>query len=168
VDWQRRYGASAPAWRSYERANVPLRLAIEREIEAFNLYADAAKGVGNTVLRKALEEMSEQERGHRVKLEAVLAGNVRWAVRMAKAQPVTDLRLSDHLVGGSVEPNAAYQDILLFAAKREKAAYDFYTTMAGLLDDVLVQNVFTMLANEELKHKNRLEKMYEDEVYQEF
>jgi rubrerythrin len=145
-----------------------LKTAIEREIEAFNLYSDAAKGASNAPLRKALEEMAEQERGHRIKLENILAGNVRWAVRVAKTQPATDLRLSDHLEGGSLEPNAGYQDILLFAAKREKAACDFYRGMAELVDDALIQNIFEMLANEELKHKNRLERLYEDEVYQEF
>jgi rubrerythrin len=72
-----------------------LKTAIEREIEASNLYSDAAKGTTNTPLRKALEEMAEQERGHRIKLENILAGNVRWAVRVAKTQPATDLRLSD-------------------------------------------------------------------------
>jgi rubrerythrin len=68
----------------------------------------------------------------------------------------------------TLEPNAGYQDILLFAAKREKAAHDFYRTMAELVDDALIHNIFQMLANEEMKHKNRLERMYEDEVYQEF
>jgi len=149
-------------------AEEVLKLAIQREIEAFNLYTGAAQGVSHADMRKTLLEMAEQERGHRIKLENILAGNVRWAVRMSRAQPVADLRLSDHLEGGSVEPNASYQDILLFAAKREKAAYDFYKAMTELIDDVLSANVFEMLANEELKHKSRLEKMYEDEVYQEF
>jgi rubrerythrin len=145
-----------------------LETAVQREIEAFNLYSDAAQGTNNGPLRNALLEMAEQERGHRVKLENIAAGNVRWAVRMAKTQAVTDLRLSDHLEGGSLEPNANYHDILLFAAKREKAAFDFYKAMAEIVDDTLIQNIFEMLANEELKHKNRLERMYEDEVYQEF
>lgn len=149
-------------------AEEVLKLAIQREIEAFNLYADAARGIAHAAMRKTLEEMAEQERGHRIKLENILAGNVRWAVRLSRTQPVTDLRLSDHLVGGSLEPNAGYQDVLLFAAKREKAAYEFYKAMTELIDDSLIANVFEMLANEELKHKSRLEKLYEEEVYQEF
>lgn len=145
-----------------------ITLAIEREIEAFNLYSDAAKGTDNSAVRKAMEEMAEQERGHRVKLENVLAGNVRWAIRRARAEPVADLRLSDHLEGGSLDPKADYQDILLFAAKREKAAFEFYKAMAEMVDDPLLQNVFEMLASEEMKHKNRLEKIYEEVVYQDF
>lgn len=149
-------------------AEEVVKLAIQREIEAFNLYTAAARNLPHGDMRKTLEEMADQERGHRIKLENILAGNIRWAVRMSRAQPVADLRLSDHLEGGSVEPNASYQDILLFAAKREKAAYEFYKAMVELVDDTLIANVFAMLANEELQHKNRLEKIYEDEVYQEF
>lgn len=145
-----------------------LQTAIKREIEAFELYHNAAQGLADAHQRDVLLEMAEQERGHRVKLENILAGNVRWAVRAAKAQPVTDLRLTDQLVGGSIEAGADYQDILLFAAKREKAASEFYQAMAEMVDDILLQNLFVMLANEELRHKNRLEMMYEDLVYQEF
>jgi rubrerythrin len=115
-----------------------------------------------------MEEMAEQERGHRIKLENIAAGNVRWAIRRSRTERVTDLRLSDHLEGGSLDPNADYQDILLFAAKREKAAHEFYKAMTEMLDDPLIQNVFEMLAAEEMKHKNRLEKIYEEVVYQDF
>ena len=145
-----------------------LKLAIEREIEAFNLYSNAAKSTNNSAIRKAMEEMAEQERGHRIKLENIAAGNVRWAIRRSRTEQVTDLRLSDHLEGGSLDPGADYQDILLFAAKREKAAHEFYEAMTEMLDDPLIQNVFQMLAAEELKHKNRLEKIYEEVVYQDF
>jgi rubrerythrin len=145
-----------------------LKLAIQREIEAFDLYTAAARGVAHADMRKTLEEMAEQERGHRIKLENILAGNIRWAVRLSRTQPAADMRLSDHLEGGSLEPNASYQDVLLFAAQREKVAYEFYQAMTDLVDDTLIANVFGMLANEELKHKSRLEKLYEEEVYQEF
>ncbi len=145
-----------------------LDLAIQREIEAYELYYDAAQNIDNPAIRQTMLDMADQERGHRVKLENIKSGNVRWAVRRSKAEPVTDLRLSDHLTAGSLDPKADYQDILLYAAKREKAAYDFYKAMVEMVDDVLVQNVFEMLASEELRHKNRLEKIYEEVVYQDF
>lgn len=148
--------------------NEVLDLAIQREIEAFELYQGAAQNIDNSAIRQSMLDMAEQERGHRIKLENVKSGNVRWAVRRSRAEPVTDLRLSDHLTAGSLDPKADYQDILLYAAKREKAAYEFYKTMAGMMDDVLIQNVFEMLAAEELRHKNRLEKIYEEVVYQDF
>lgn len=145
-----------------------IRRAIELELEAETLYVDAAATVKDDVVSQRLHEMAEQEHRHKVKLEEVLAGNVRWAIRRSKAEPVTDLRLSDHLVGGSLDPNADYQDVLLFAAHREKTAHEFYKAMSEMIGDKLIQNLFEMLADEELRHKYVLEKTYEEVVYKDF
>lgn len=145
-----------------------LKRAIEMELQAYNLYTGAAAKTENDPIRQRLLELAEQEKGHKAKLEDVLAGNVRWALRRSKAEPVTDMRLSDHLDGGSLDPDADYQDVLLFAARRERAAHEFYKAMAEKVDDRLVQDVFEMLATEELRHKYLLEKTYEEVVYQDF
>ena len=145
-----------------------LKRAIEIEVQAYNLYTGAAAKTDNDPIRQRLLELAEQEKGHKAKLEDVLAGNVRWALRRSKAEPVTDMRLSDHLDGGSLDPDADYQDVLLFAARRERAAHEFYKAMAEKVDDRLVQDVFEMLATEELRHKYLLEKTYEEVVYQDF
>lgn len=152
----------------FNSIDAVLKRAIQLEDEAMTLYSSAAQTVKDDAVRQRLEEMAEQERGHKSKLEDVLAGNVRWAIRRSKAEPVIDLRLSDHLVGGSLEPNADYQDVLLFAARREKAAHDFYKAMGEMIDDKLTQNLFEMLAQEELRHKYVLEKTYEEVVYKDF
>ena len=76
------------------------------------------------------------------------------------------------------------EEVLKTGIEREIEAFNLYSgaakgtnstplrkaleEMAELVDDALIQNIFQMLANEEMKHKNRLERMYEDEVYQEF
>ena len=145
-----------------------IKRAIQLEIEAEAMYTNAAASVKDDAVRQRLQEMAAQERGHKTKLEDVLTGNVRWAIRRSKAEPVTDLRLSDHLTGGSLDPNADYQDVLLFAARREKTAYEFYKTMAEMVEDKLTQNLFELLATEEMRHKYILEKTYEEVVYKDF
>jgi rubrerythrin len=152
----------------YNSVEAVLKRAIQLEVEAMTLYSSAAQTVKDDAVRQRLEEMAAQERGHKAKLEDVLTGNVRWAIRRSKSEPVTDLRLSDHLVGGSLDPNADYQDVLLFAARREKAAHDFYKAMGEMVEDKLTQNLFEMLADEELRHKYVLEKTYEEVVYKDF
>ena len=149
----------------YDSIEAVINRAIQLEVEAMTLYSSAAQTVTDDAVRQRLLEMAAQERGHKAKLEDILAGNVRWAIRRSKAEPVKDLRLSDHLVGGSLDPQADYQDVLLFAAQREKAAHEFYKTMGEMVDDKLVQNLFEMLAAEELRHKYVLEKTYEEVVY---
>jgi rubrerythrin len=152
----------------FNSVEAVLKRAIQLEEEAMTLYSNAAQSVKDDAVRQRLEEMAAQERGHKAKLEDVLTGNVRWAIRRSKSEPVTDLRLSDHLVGGSLDPNADYQDVLLFAARREKAAHDFYKAMGEMVEDKLTQNLFEMLADEELRHKYVLEKTYEEVVYKDF
>jgi rubrerythrin len=152
----------------YTNIDAVIIRAIELEVEAMTLYSDAAQTVNDDTVRQRLQELAAQERIHKSKLEDIQAGNVRWAIRRSKAEPVTDLRLSDHLVGGSLDPKADYQDVLLFAAQREKSAYEFYLAMAEMVDDKLIQNLFEMLANEELRHKYVLEKTYEEVVYKDF
>jgi rubrerythrin len=145
-----------------------LRLAIAREEEAYNIYVNAAGRARSDPIRQRLLELAQVEQGHKVKLQDVMAGNVRWAIRRSKAEPVTDLRLSDHLVGGSLDANADFQEVLLFAAKREKDAHEFYKAMSEKVQDPLHKNVFDMLAAEELRHKYIVEKTYEEVVYQDF
>lgn len=152
----------------YDSVEAIVQRAIQLEIEAETMYKNAAATVKDEAVHQRLLEMAAQERGHKAKLEDALAGNMRWAIRRAKAEPVKDLRLSDHLTGGSLDPNADYQDVLLFAARREKTAYEFYKAMAEMVDDKLTQNLFEMLASEELRHKYVLEKTYEEVVYQDF
>ena len=145
-----------------------LRRAIQLEEDAANLYTSAAQDTKNSRIRAELEELAEQEWGHKARIEGVLAGDISTAIRRWKSEPVTDLRLSDHLLGGSLRPNADYQDVLLFAIQREKAANEFYTAIGEQVDDETVRQVFDSLAAEELRHKYRLEKLYDDVVYQKF
>jgi rubrerythrin len=147
---------------------VVLKRAIALEEESVTMYTIAANAVKNAPVRKRLLEMADQERGHRTKLEEMLTGNIRWAIRRSKAEPVTDLRLSDHLEAKPIDANADYQDVLLMAARREKASHDFYQAMAEMVDDKLAKSVFEMLATEELRHKYEVEKTYEEVVYQAF
>jgi rubrerythrin len=145
-----------------------LKRAIVLEEESASMYQAAACSAQNEPIRARLEEMAAQEREHMQRLQEILTGNVRWAIRRAKAEPVQDLRLSDHLEAKPLDASTDYQDLLLVAARREKAAYDFYQAMAEMVDDKLIKGVFEMLATEELRHKFEVEKTYEEIVYQAF
>jgi rubrerythrin len=152
----------------FDSVEAILEKAIEMEVRAAALYDQAAARAATALVRERLADLADQERGHKLKLEQIRAGNVRWALRRAAAEAVPDLRITDYLTGGSVDPDAEYQDVLLFAARREKTAHDFYVAMGERIEDPLVRDVFAMLAAEELRHKYLLEKTYEEIVYQDF
>lgn len=145
-----------------------LARAIEIEVQAARMYESAAARSATDPIRDRLLELAGQEWQHKAKLEEIQAGNVRWALRRAQAEAVPDLRISDHLMGGSLDPDADYQDVLIFAARREKTAHDFYMAMSEKVEDDLIRSVFEMLATEELRHKYLLEKTYEELAYQDF
>jgi rubrerythrin len=145
-----------------------LNRAIALEEDAYQLYSQAALAMKSGPIRDRLEELAQIELTHKAKLQEVMAGNVRWAIRRSKVDPVADLRLSDHLLSGSLDPDADFQDVLLYAARRERAAHEFYVAMSEGVEDPLHRSLFEMLATEELRHKYLIEKTYEDLVYQDF
>jgi rubrerythrin len=152
----------------FDTLEAILARAIEMEVQAAKMYEHAAARSATDPIRNRLLELAGQEWGHKAKLEEIQAGNLRWVLRRAKADAVPDLRISDHLVGGSLEPDADYQDVLIFAARREKTAHDFYVAMSEKVEDDLIRGVFEMLAAEEMRHKYLLEKTYEELAYQDF
>jgi len=152
----------------FDTIDAILTRAIEMEAQAAAMYDGAAARSTTAPIRDRLRELADAERSHKARLEEIKAGSVRWALRRAKAEVVIDLRISDHLVGGSLDDDADYQDVLLFAARREKIAHDFYAAMAEEVKEDLPRGVFEMLAAEELRHKYLLEKTYEEIVYQDF
>ena len=152
----------------FSSVEAVLDRAIEEEQESFALYTTLAGAVKNAAVRARLQELAETELGHKAKLLEAKAGNIRWAIRRSKSEPVMDLKLTDHLEAKPLDANADYQDVLLSAARREKSTHDLYQAMGELVDDPLVKNMFEMLAAEELRHKYALEKIYEEVVYQAF
>lgn len=144
-----------------------LRTAIKREEESNALYTQAAKMVKSAPSRVLLEELAAEELTHKAKLEDLLAGGVKWVVR-GYMDKVTDLKISDYLVAQPLREDADFQDVLAVAAKREKNAYDFYTAVSEVAQDQAVKNLFAWLANEEMKHKQKVETLYEETVYKEF
>ena len=75
---------------------------------------------------------------------------------------ITDLKRADYLVEKKFEPGMTYFAVMRIAMKLEEKAYKMYTKMAESAEKDDTTNLFLILAQEELKHKNRLETIYDD------
>ena len=64
------------------------------------------------------------------------------------------------------EPGMGYVDILRMAMKREEQALQFYNDIAGKVEDEQFIKACKFLAQEEAKHKNILETIYDDHMAQ--
>ena len=137
-----------------------LDFAIEREQEAHDFYMDLAKKAERPGMGGLFSQFAREELGHKAKLENIKKG----ARSFAPAKKVVDLKIGDYLV--DVDPTATltYQNALILAMKKEKAAFQLYTDLAAETADAEVKQIFEGLAQEEAKHKLRFEIEYDDMI----
>lgn len=140
-----------------------LDFAVAEEQKAHDFYVDLAGKVEQPWMKKALLDFAREELGHKEKLLGVKQGKLLLSVQ----QKVLDLRLSDYLV--EVEPHAGmtYQEALVVAMRKEKAAWKMYNDLAATASDPKLADTFRALAVEEANHKLRFETEYDDVVLRE-
>ncbi len=134
-----------------------LEFAIDREIEANQLYMDLAKRARNAAMRKIFEDFAKEELGHKAKLEAMKKGKA-----VVLAMVVTDLKIADYTVNVEPGPNMDYKDALILAMQKEKASFHLYTDLAEVVENETQRKMFLSLAQEEAKHKLRFEIEYDN------
>lgn len=144
-----------------------LRTAIQREIDAYNLYNSAMKLVDSPEAKDMLRDLASQEEGHRKRLEGLLAGKTFRVLSRVQQRKVVDLKITDYLVEEPLSPDSGIQAILIVAGKRERASHELYSALARVASDADTARLFEFLANEELTHKHRVEALYDQIVYQE-
>jgi len=148
---------------TFKSVNEVLDFAIEKEEEARLFYLEWAEKLENKALREQFIIFSGEENKHKEKLQRVKSGST----FKPAAKQVTDLKIVDYLVDIAPTPGMDYQEALIVAMRREKAAFRFYSDLAAMAQDEGLRETFLALAQEEAKHKLRLETEYEKEIYTE-
>jgi rubrerythrin len=143
-----------------------IQTAIQREIDAHNLYSSTAEKVDRQEAKSILDELAAQEIGHRERLESLLETGRFRAISKAQQQQVVDLKITDYLVEVPLDAESDLQDVLIVAGKREKASRDLYNALGKVAEDEDVKDLFGFLATQEAQHKKRVETLYEKVVYQ--
>lgn len=144
-----------------------LTRAIRFEEQAYEFYMGAVDMVKQPHIRDALRDMAGEEVKHKERLEKLLQGDTETLIAVQKRGQVQDLKLAEYLVAQPLEANATFQDVLVVAMQREKSSYEFYQTMAQITDEETARELFEFLAQEELVHKNKIETIYDEVIYQE-
>lgn len=146
-----------------------LRKAIQDEDESYTLYTDALNLVQAEHIKELLRELAQEELGHKAALEKMLTApdQLRWQVQKLKSTLVEDYKIGDHLVARSLGPDSTFQDVCIFASKKEQQSYELYRDLA-MQSEGEVHDLLEAMAKDELRHKNLVESWYEEVVYQEF
>ena len=148
---------------SFQTAEDALDFAISEEEGAVAFYTQLAGNTTQKAIRELLLEFAEEERGHKQKLLGVKAGQ-----RMLRVDDkVRDLKIADYLTDVQPRSDVTYQDALIIAMKKEKAAYAMYLDLAEAAPDQELAELFLGLAHEEANHKLRFELEYDNQVMRE-
>ena len=137
-----------------------LDFAIAREEESHKMYTDLAGKMKKQAMKEVFEDFAKQELGHKAKLLKVKEGKL----LVSAEKKVMDLKIGDYLVDVEPTEKMSYQDALIVAMKKERAAFMLYSDLAESVSDENLKNTFTSLANEEARHKLRFEIIYDDKV----
>ena len=137
-----------------------LNYAIDQEQQAADFYANLAGRAEKAGMKDILLEFAEEEKRHKERLLAVKSGEH----ELTPEQEVLDLKISDYLVEVDATDDISYQDALIVAMKRERAAYELYSDMAAKIPESKLREVFVGLAREEAKHKLFFESEYDERV----
>ncbi len=154
--------------REYMTVERIIQRAIQVEEDAYNFYTGASGMVKLPHVQDMLNELAGEEIKHKERLEELLEGDIEKIVAAGQGHKIEDLKLADYLVVSPLDEDATLQEVLIVAMQREKNAYDFYSLMSGMAASEAVRETFEFLAQEELGHKNKVEVLYDDIVYQEF
>lgn len=152
---------SKPDWKAIIEA------AVKVEEQSYALYTMAQKKVDYPSSKKFLEELAQEEVKHKQKLLAILENKEKISEVGASTAKAQDLKIVDTMKATTLSEDADYQTILVYAAKREKATYDYYNSLALGLEGTDIGDLFLKLAQEELTHKNRLEREYDEYILKE-
>ncbi len=142
----------------YNTVGEIIDFAIEREQEAHDFYIDLAGKMDRAWMKKVFEDFAGEELGHKKTLMEMKEGKRPFR----KAEDVQDLKMADYLVDVVPEGGLDYQQALVLAMKKEKAAFRLYTDLAEVTEDPDIKALLLMMAQEEAKHKLRFELEYDD------
>jgi rubrerythrin len=149
--------------KTFQTINEILDFAMNEEQQAVEFYTRLAQQASTADMQKIFEEFANEEIAHKARLAKIREEGT-YSVEQEK---IADLKIADYMVSVPVTPEMSYQDALVVAMKKEKAAFRLYTALADRAPNEEMRNLFLSLAQEESKHKLRFELEYDEYVLRE-
>jgi len=134
--------------------------AIDKEEKAMEFYRKCSERAKNPGIKQFFQELVEEEQRHRDMLRDLdpqRLGDI-------KLEKVENLHLSDYLVDIQFKNDLTYQEALTLAMKKEEKAHAFYASWQNKCIHEKTAKIFELLAQEEMKHKRRIETVYDEEI----
>jgi len=138
-------------------------VAIEREERAHAFYRELFGKVEDTTAQETLLFLSDEEKKHKEFLGKYRQGD--YGPESLRMTDVVDYKIAEYLAKPDIQKNMDSKDIYLVAAHRELNSYNFYKSLAGLHPDGSLKTILLRMANEEKKHKEKVEYLYSNTAF---
>lgn len=138
--------------------NEILDFAVAREEEAVAFYRDLQSQAKFASHKEMLKELELMEMSHIVTIEGIR----KKGAQLNEVREIQNLKIADYMVHEPSDEELTYQNILIRAMKREEQSFKLYSEMSQRFSDPEISKLFKRLAQDEAKHKNHFEKLYDD------
>lgn len=149
--------------KEFTKTNDVLDFAIENEQSAVDFYTELSKNARTEDMRQTFEQFAKEEIGHKARLTKIKEEGI-FTLPIEK---VAYLKISDYIVRAEPTSNMTYEQALVLAMKREKAAFKLYMKLSEQSNSPEFKQLFLGLAQEESRHKLRFELEYDEYVLRE-
>ena len=148
-----------------ERLAGLIATAIKREEEAYDFYMGIQAKVRDDATRDTIGFVANEEKKHKAFLVRYRDGD--FAADALRMSDVVFYKIAEYQEEPEVKENLESAEVFLVAAHRELRSHQFYTELATLHPPGSTKDMLLSMANEELKHKEKVEYLYNNVAFPE-
>jgi rubrerythrin len=146
-----------------KRLSELINMAIKREEEAYAFYTNLCEKVEDQNVKDTVEWIAGEEKKHKEFLIRYRDG--KYGSTNLRLSDVVYYKIAEHQQEPEIETGMGSEEVYLVASHRELRSFKFYTELAELHPEGETKIMLSRMANEELKHKEKMEYLYTNTAY---
>lgn len=140
-----------------------IEIAIKREESAYWFYHDLSELATDSDARDAILWIAGEEKKHRQFLRKYRDGG--YGAEGLRMTTVVEYKLAEYLEEPEASDDMSSSEVFLIAAHREARSFEFYSELSRMHSDGELSEMLLKMANEELKHKEKMEYLYSNTTF---
>jgi rubrerythrin len=140
-----------------------IEMAVKNEEEARVFYLGLADIVEEKMAKDTLNFLAGEELAHKEFLLGYLKGEKKIAT-LPLDTPI-DYHIAQYAAKPDIKKNMNSSEVYLVAAHREWNSYNFYKGLASVQPAGEAKDMLLKMANQELKHKEKVEYLYSNTAF---
>ena len=137
--------------------------AIQREEDAYTFYMAIHGKVADPAVRETIQWIAGEEQKHKAFLVKYRSGE--FGAGGLRLSDVAYYKIAEHQDEPEVKEKMNSSEVYLVAAHRELRSHNFYNALAGQHAAGEAREMLLKMANEELKHKEKMEYLYANTAF---